>query len=187
MAIETGSDQSAADGLNNVFMEDLKIFQSSAGILQLYSRLAQLGRQKASQVSHGKVGEQIHENDCLQRLQSGMSRAIRLHDPIVVEFQDGSVKDESESGNQMGPHPGKQNAGNNDDQRVEEIQRTIPTSRLMHNQADQDQVGQNLQGRLQPMFLPEGQQQHVEDGEGKPQHHGADEKTQRQGRGGEVR
>jgi hypothetical protein len=32
----------------------------------------------------------------------------------------------------------------------------------MNDQADQNEVGQNLQRRLQPVFLPERQQQHVE-------------------------
>ena len=110
-----------------------------------------------------------------------------LHDPVIIEFQHRPIKDESQCGNQLRPYSRKQNAGHDNDQGVEEIQRAVPASGLMHHQADHDQVGQNLQRGLQAMFIPKRQQQRVEDGECKPQNHGADEQTQGQRSWGEMR
>ena len=75
-AVEPGCDQSAADGLDDVLVQDLKIFQRPAGVFQLHSRLAQLGGQQAREISNGEEGKQIYENDSLQRLQPGMGGAI---------------------------------------------------------------------------------------------------------------
>ena len=47
VAVEPGGDQAAADGLNNIFVQRLQVFQRPAGVLQLYVDLAQLRRQQA--------------------------------------------------------------------------------------------------------------------------------------------
>ncbi len=111
---------------------------------------------------------------------SGWVRAVGRHYSVVVEFKDGAIKNESQRRHQMRPHSGKQDAGHDDDQRVEKVQRTVPASRLMHDQADHDQIGQDLQGCLQPVLLPEGQQDYIEEREGIPQKDRAEEKAQRQ-------
>ena len=136
VAVEPGGNQSAADGLNDVLMKYLKIFQSAAGISQLHSSLPQLGAQKSRQVSDCDVGKQVYKNNCLQRFQFGMGGAIGFHHSVVIEFENGSVKNEGKCGHQMSPHSGKQDAGYDDDERVKKIQRTVPASGLMHDEAD---------------------------------------------------
>ena len=86
----------------------------------------------------------------------------------------------------MRPHAREQNAGDNDDQRVKKIQRTVPASGFMHDQTDQNQVREYLQGCLQAVFMPQGEQEDVEQRQPKPQNDCADEKAKRQRRGREM-
>ena len=64
---------------------------------------------------------------------------------------------------QIGPDPRQQNAGNNNDQRVKEVQRTVHAARGINHQRDHHQVGDDLQQRLDAAFFPERQQEQVED------------------------
>ena len=50
VSVEAGGDQSASDGLNDVFVQGLQIFQRAAGVLQLYVHLAQLVGQQPGQI-----------------------------------------------------------------------------------------------------------------------------------------
>src|SRR5579863_2400250 len=61
-AIQAGRDQAAADRLNDVFVQDLEVLQSAAGIFQLHARLTKLGGEQAREISNSEVGKQVYEN-----------------------------------------------------------------------------------------------------------------------------
>jgi len=106
-------------------VKSLQIFERAAGILQLHIHLAELAHQQSRQVGDGKVGKQVDEDDYLQRLQLGMRVRIRGNDQVVIEFEDGSEQDESQSRAQISPASRQQHACDHDDQGVEEIQRAV--------------------------------------------------------------
>src|SRR3984893_7369889 len=177
-AVEARSNESAADGVNNVLMQGLKVFQRPAGVLEFDPHLPQLSGQQATKISHGEEGKQVNEDDRLQRLQFWMCSAIRMDQAIVIELKNCAVKDESQRRDQMRPYSRQQDAGNDNDQGIKKIQRTIPASGLVHHQADQGKVGENLQCRLEPVLLPEGKQQDVKKRQRVPQQNRADEQSQ---------
>ena len=102
----------------------------------------------------------------------GMRGAVGRNHAVVVQFQHGAVKNERQRSDQLRPHPRQQHAGHDDDQRIEEVQRTVPSSGFVDDEADQNQIGQNLQRGLQPVLLPEREQQHVEQREAVPEQNG---------------
>src|SRR5690348_3425180 len=65
VTIETGCNQSATDRLDDVFVQRLEVFESAAGVLQLYVNLPQLADQQTCKVSHSQIGKQIDEDDAL--------------------------------------------------------------------------------------------------------------------------
>ena len=99
---------------------------------------------------------------------------------VIVQLQHASIEDERQRRGEIGPDFRKQDAGYDDDQRIEEIQRTIPAAGEMDDQADHGHVRDDLQNRLHPLLFPERKQQDVEERKGKPQEHAADEGAQRQ-------
>src|SRR5258708_5838470 len=107
-----------------------------------------------------------------------MRSAEERHDAVVVQFQNHAVKNESQGGDQVRPNPGQQHAGNNNDQRIEEVQRTVPSSGLVNDQTDQNQISEDLQRSLQPVLLPEGQKQYVKQREAVPEQNGRNEEPQ---------
>ena len=70
VAVEPGGDQAAADGLNNIFVQRLQVFQRPASVFQLYVNLAQLRRQQSGQIGHRQIAEQIDEDDGLECAQA---------------------------------------------------------------------------------------------------------------------
>src|SRR5690242_2118932 len=69
VAVEAGGDKAAADGMNDVFVQGLKIFERTAGVLELDVNLAKLVGQKPGQVGDRHVREQVDKNDGLQRFE----------------------------------------------------------------------------------------------------------------------
>ena len=84
--IETGGDQSAADGVNNIFVQRLQALERAARVFQLHAHLPQFCGQQARQIGDGQEGKQVDEDDCLQRLQcrdAWCSRKERLRSSSV--------------------------------------------------------------------------------------------------------
>ena len=88
-----GSNQSAADRLNDVLVQGLQVFQRAARVLQLHIHLPQLGRQQAGQIGDRNVGEQVDQNDGLQRFQLRMRRGIRRNESEVGQLQHRAVQE----------------------------------------------------------------------------------------------
>ena len=112
----------------------------------------------------------------------GCVRAIGRNHAVIVQFQNRAVKNECQRRDQVRPHSRQEHAGHNDDQRIKEIQRTVPAPGFMHDQADENQIGENLQRGLQPVFLPEREQEHVEQRKAVPEKNRADEEPHGQRR-----
>ncbi len=185
-AIETGSDQPAADGVNNVLVQRLQTFERAARCLQFYTHLPQFGSEQSRKVRHGQESKQVDKDNCLQDLQTGMRGAVRRNQAIVVQFQDGPVKNESQGSHQVRPDARQQHAGDDDDERIEEVEGTIPASGFMDDKAGQDQIRNHLQRGLQPMLLPQGEQKHIEQRKAVPEKDGADEEPDGQWRRSEL-
>jgi hypothetical protein len=151
------------------------------------THLPQFRGEQAGQIGDGEKSKKIDEDNCLQSLQAGMRAAVGRNYAIVVQFQHRAVKDESQGRDQLGPHPRQQHGSNDNDQRIEEVQGTVPASGLVDHQADQEQIGQDLQRGLQAVFLPEGKQQHIEQRKAVPEQDGADEQPHGQRRGSKLR
>ncbi len=163
-------------------MQRLQAFERAAGVLELYSHLAQFCGEQSGQVRDRQEGEEIDKDDGLQRFQSGMRGAIGRNHGVVVQFQHRPVENESQGRNQLRPHPRQQHAGHDDHQGIEKVQRAVPSSGFMDHEADQNQIGENLQRGLQAMFLPQGEQEHVEQRKAAPEQHGTDEEPHGQRR-----
>ncbi len=80
----------------------------------------------------------------------------------------------------VGPGPRQQNAGHDDDQRIEKVEGAVDAAGGVNHQGDQGQIGKHLQQRLDAVFLPEGQQQEVKNGNRVPQQDDVDEQPQRE-------
>src|ERR1700684_1743713 len=105
---------------------------------------------------------------------------------IVVQFQHGPVKNEGQGGDQMRPHPRQQHAGDNNNQGIKEVERTVPSSSFVDDKTNQNQIGQNLQRGLQPVLLPQGEQKHVEQGKTVPENYSRNEQPHGQRRRSEL-
>jgi hypothetical protein len=80
---------------------------------------------------------------------------IRRNDFEVGQLQDGDVQDERQRSSQVSPDSRQQDAGNDDDQRIEKVQRAVDAAGGIHHQRDHHQVGNDLQQRLDAAFFPE--------------------------------
>ena len=148
--------------------------------------LAQFRGEQSGQIRDRQKGEQVDEDDGLQRLESGMRGAVGRNNAVVVQFQHRPIKNEGQSRDKLRPHARQQHAGDNDDQRIKKVQRTVPAAGFVDDEADQDQIGKNLQRSLQPVLLPEGEQEHVEQRQAVPEQNGAEEQPHRQRRRSEL-
>src|SRR5690349_14139449 len=97
VAIEPGGNESSADGLNNVLVQSLQIFQRSAGVFELYVHLAQLCRQQASQIGHGGIAEQVDKNYGLQPAPAGVGSRKRRDHAEIGQLENCPIQDESQS------------------------------------------------------------------------------------------
>src|SRR4029077_10273696 len=172
--------------MNDVFVQGLQALQSSAGILQLDADLAQLGGKQASQISNREECEQVDEDDCLERFEPRMGRAIRADHSVVIQLQNAAVEDECERGDQASPHSWQEHAGNNDDQRIKKIERTVPAPGLVEYDTDEDNVGEHLECALETILLPKREQQHIKERQAVPEQDRGKKQAPRHGRGTEL-
>src|ERR1700722_5756520 len=152
-------------------MQSLEIFECSACVLQLHIYLAELAHQQSGEVGDGKVGEEIDENYDLQRFQLGVRGRVRRNHQVVIEFEDTAEEDESEGGAEVSPDPWQKHAGDDDDQGVEKVQRTVDASGDMDHERDHGQIGEHLEDRLQAMLVPDRYQEKKKQRKHRPQHH----------------
>ena len=107
-----------------------------------------------------------------------MGCRVRRNQPVVIRLQDGTVQDKGRCRDQVCPCSRQQNAGNNDDQWIKEIQRAVDPAGYMDNQRDHGQIGKYLQESLHPILTPHREQQNVEKRQRVPQHDRTDEQPQ---------
>ena len=184
-AVEAGGDQSAADGMDDILVQRLQALQRTASVLELYADLPQFCGEQSRQIGHRQESKKIDEDDGLQRPEAGMRAGIGRNEPEVAQFQNRAVKNERQRRHQLRPHPRQQHAGNNNDERIEEVERAVPASGLVNDEADQNQVGQNLQRGLQSVLAPKRKQEHVKQRKAVPEKNGAEEEPHGKRRGTE--
>src|SRR5580692_7254930 len=116
-----------------------------------------------------------------------MRRAIRRNNGVVIQFKDTSVKNEGEGGDQARPDTRQKHAGHDDDERIKEVQGTVPTAGLVDHEADEDDISKHLQRGLQPVLLPEREQKNIEQRQAVPEKDGGQEEPPWHGRRTELR
>ncbi len=187
MAVEPGGDQTSGDRLNDVFVQRLQVLKGSAGIFQFYVDLPQLRRQQPGKISNRKIGKQVHEDESLERGHLRMSGGIRGHHSEIRQLQDRPVQNEGQRRRQVGPRPGQQDAGDDDHQRIEEVQRAVDAAGDIDQQRNQGEVGQHLDERLDAMLFPEREQEKVKHRDRVPEQYGADKQPDVERGGGDPR
>ena len=152
-SIEAGGDDAAAHRLHDILVQRLQVFERAARVFQLHIDLAQLAHEQAGQVGDGEVGEQVDEDNDLERFELGMGSGVRGNDEIVIEFENGSEKDEGERGAQVSPDTGQEHAGDDNDERVKKIERAVDAAGDMDDQGNHGQIGEHLQDGLEAMLV----------------------------------
>src|SRR5207302_6235339 len=117
--------------------------------------------QQPSQVRHRQIREQVDKHDRFQRFQLRMGGGEGGNNVVIVQLKHASIEDEGQRRGEIGPDFRKQDAGYDDDQRIEEIQRAVPAAGEMDDQADHGHVRDDLQNRLHQLLFPERKQQDV--------------------------
>src|SRR5580765_354119 len=158
--------------MDDVLMQGLQTLKGPTGVFELDADLTQFRGEQAGQVGNSEECKQVDENDCLERLESWMRGAERPDHSVVVQLQHTAIKNECESGNQASPDSGQEDAGNDNDQRIKEIERTVPATSLVDDKSNEGDVSEHLQCGLQPVLLPKGEQEHVKERQAVPEQDG---------------
>src|SRR5581483_9748294 len=177
-------DEAAGHRVDDVLVQGLEVEQRAALIGQLHVGLAQLVAEHARQVGDGDVREQVDEDDGLQRARAGCGGAVGRNDAEVGELEHRAEGDESQQGGEVCPDAREQDAGDDDDERVEEIERGVDAAGDVEHGGGEDQVSQNLGAGLENVVSPAAEQQVHEAGDDVPGEDDADEQRFRNvGRG----
>jgi hypothetical protein len=91
-----------------------------------------------------------------------MRGRVRGNQTVVIELYDRTEQNKWQCSGGVRPSTRQQNASNNDDQWVKKIEGTVDATGHVHDHRDKNQVGHNLQRSLDAVFLPDGQQQDIE-------------------------
>ena len=65
------------------------------------------------------ISEEVDKNYGLKSFQPGMRGAVGLDEAVIVKLEHRAVENESQGGDELCPHAGQQNGGNDDHQTVE--------------------------------------------------------------------
>ncbi len=144
-------------------MQRLETHESAALVLQLEPGLPQFGGQSAGKIRDRQIGKEVGEHHRLQRLEvAARAHLERRYLFEVRELQQRSEQNERDRGCEKRPIARQQDAGNNDDQRIEEIEERINAPGHVDNGRGKREVGEYLGYRLQFVFLPQREQHNKE-------------------------
>ncbi len=123
--VQIGGDEAAGDGVHDDLMQELKVLQLERFVLQGNVGLAHAVRQLVGKVGDGKVGEEVDEDDRLQRFKVRTGAGVGANHIEVRELKDSAKQDERHSGGEIGPGFRQQGTGDNDDEGIEEVERGV--------------------------------------------------------------
>src|SRR6185312_15989062 len=86
----------------------------------------------------------------------------------IDELQQRAKANKRDSSGQIGPVSRQQNAGNDDGQRIEKVEKSIDAAGDIDQRRDKRQVSKNLDNGLVLGLLPERDQKHEEERNRKP-------------------
>ena len=168
-AFHVSGDKAAADGVDYVLMQRLQAEQLAAFVAQLHARLPELGRQSAGEMRHREISEEVYQDDDLKRLQVAARGNLKRGNTLEeAKLQQRAEADERHSRRHISPVAGQQNAGNNNDQRIEEVEKGVNAAGNVNQGGSKSQVGENLNDRLTLVLLPNGCQEHEQEGNREP-------------------
>src|SRR6476660_5009546 len=131
---------------------------------------------------HGKISEEVDQDHDLERLQIDARRKLERRNALKIrELQDGAKTNERDRGRQIGPVSRQQNAGNNNHQRIEEVEEGIDAAGHIHYGGGEGQIGEDLNHCLELVFPPQRVQDDEENRRRVPDQNNRDEKA-----GGDV-
>src|SRR5262249_4643090 len=111
------------------------------------------------EMSHGHVSTEIEQNNNLQRFEVAASRNLEGWNAIkVAQFEQSAKKDERDSCRQIRPVTWQQNAGDDNYQRIEKVEKRVNATGYIDHCGGKGQIGEDLYDGLKFKFLPERMQ-----------------------------
>ena len=180
--LQVRAEQAFAHALDDVFILGLQARHLPALIAQLAAGFAQTFRQIAGKVSHREKSEKARANFHLQRCHQIRRQAWQLvarncsagnfstssgYMPGKIDELDHRPHEhETDGRHQKRPPPGKENAGQDNRHQIERKIVALQVARHMDDGGDDDDVGEDLEVRLQQIITAElivNQEEQAED------------------------
>src|SRR6267142_4991943 len=116
-----------------------------------------------------QIRAEIDDDDDLKRLEiAARGVLIRRYAIKITEFQQRPETDERNSRRYIGPITRQQDAGNDDRQRIEEVEKGVEAAGDVNQRGDKGQINKDLDNGLALGLLPERGQQHKKERNDKP-------------------
>src|SRR5579864_7902465 len=97
-----------------------------------------------------------------------------MDDAKVAELERKTEENESNSGRGIGPQTRKLQAGDENDERIKEVERGINVTGDVDNGGGEDQVGENLKAGLDFRLVPDRDQEQLDQSDGVPEQNDGD-------------
>src|SRR6476660_10270875 len=116
-----------------------------------------------------QIRAEIDDDDDLKGLEIAARRIlIRRYALKITEFQQRAETNKRNSSRHIRPVPRQQDAGNDDRQRIEEVEKGVDAAGDINQRGDEGKISKNLYDGLVLGFLPERGQQHKKERDDKP-------------------
>ena len=110
-----------------------------------------------------------------------MRGRVRRDNGEVRQLKNTAIENECKGGCKVRQPSWQQHRGDDNDERIEEIQRAVYAAGCVNHERDQRQIRKHLEQRLNSVLFPERKQYQVENRNRVPQQHNFDEQAQRDG------
>ena len=144
--------------MHDDLMQDLEILQLEAFVHQRDVGLAHAVRQLVGKIGDGNVGEEVDEDDGLQRFEVRTVGGIGVDQIEIRELKGSAEQDKRHAGGEIGPVFRQQGTGDNDDERIKKVERSVNAAGDVNDGSGENQVGDDLQlGLRSPIALAVGE------------------------------
>src|SRR5207245_11378831 len=110
-----------------------------------------------------------------------MRGRVRRDNGEVRQLENAAVENECKGGCKVRQPSWQQHRGDDNDERIEEIQRAVYAAGCVNHERDQRQIRKHLEQRLNSVLFPEGKKYQVENRNSVPQQQNIDEQETRDG------
>src|SRR5258708_31087802 len=166
---EVRGDQTTAHRVNDVFGEILKTEKFLALLFELHALLAKRLRQETGQIGHRKKPQKIHDQPgtkALRRRQAGEGARNLLR---VSHYGHDGKEDKTDRRDQKSDSAGKQDAGDDNHQQIEQDEITLLETGRIHQQGNHHHIARDLQAGMPPRLREPAQKDEVQDSESDPE------------------